>query len=1176
MSRFQSLIIFIIILLSIKLNFAAAESVATLYSAEGNVEGRFVSGDWKEVSPGQKFENSDAVRTNERSTAGVKFNDGFLVRLKEKTSIEFAKKQNTQPISISVGTAYFFSRKPTYSPEIHTPQVSASVRGTEFVVEVTKEQTVISVIQGVVEATNQFGSLTLNQGELAVTKTGSAPVKQIIINPLDAVQWALYYPAVFRLSDFKTFANSANSKGIAALNEGKFKEAKEAFSGSTWMDQMGRSLVAYQEGNVREALKEIETQKTAVPELLLYQSSLLLSVGETDQANTILLELSRKKTADVEAGILTQLAVIDLVQNKKNQARSKAEQALKLDSKSPAALLVSSYISQSFFKLDEARESLEKILADHPADLLAKIRLAELLLGSGETKKATELVESVINKTPNNEYALSILGFTELSRYQEKEALGYFTKALSINDSFAMAHLGKGLALIRGGDLKAGREELEIATQLAPNISLYRSYLGKAFYEEEKSELSENEYLKAMELDSQDPTPYLYRSFLRLSQHRPIEALADIEDSIARNDNRAVFRSKLLLDQDEATRGTSLGKIYSRVGFNELSRVEAMKALNSDYSNYSAHFLLGSLFQDSNLGSNTLTTENLIGRLLVPVNYNSNNLDLNGGGASLNEYTTLFSRPISRTKISANGDSSLEEISAQIDQTLTTNNLGLKVGFLASDRQGFRNNDWKREKQGFVQGQYQLLEDDTLIFDATGRQNDQADVVVNTDPYAEDPDLETSLDSGLLRLGYHHRFSANSHFIAQTFYDHGNFSKQDNADLSRISSFDITDQGKLITTVPFPFDGATDEDIRSKQDLSRSDLQYILDTEDVSFVIGTSFSFEHLNNSEDAIVSDIGSKSALSFLEGYVINSDANVNQNTNQTFIYSKWHPLNWFNLDAGITYAHLTTATNPDSPPFVSDTYDKDSFDPKVGAIVELSKDFSLRTCYETTLGRNERGGIGPLEPTFVGGFNQVFDGIRGSKQDLYAVGIDGKLSTKTYIGTSYQLRKIDLNRPFTSSLFSIESGELTTTVVDKEDSISNSADENRVSAYLYQILGLRWSLAVKYDWENFNEQQSLPDFDTNVGTLNLRYFDPSGFFSFVKSTFRNQHRKGSGIVDPNDSFWIFDAGLGYELDSSHGFASLEFRNIFDQSFKYSAIRDESFLLPEFGALLKMSYNF
>src|SRR6185369_11184369 len=71
------------------------------------------------------------------------------------------------------------------------------IKGTEFVVDVAEDKTTtITMLEGVVEATNDQGSLTINKGEQAFVEPGKAPVKRIVVHPRDAVAWALYYPPV--------------------------------------------------------------------------------------------------------------------------------------------------------------------------------------------------------------------------------------------------------------------------------------------------------------------------------------------------------------------------------------------------------------------------------------------------------------------------------------------------------------------------------------------------------------------------------------------------------------------------------------------------------------------------------------------------------------------------------------------------------------------------------------------------------------------------------------------------------------------------------------------------------------------------------------------------------------------------------------------------------------------
>src|SRR5690606_28785364 len=97
---------------------------------------------------------------------------------------------------------------------------------------------------------------------------------------------------------------------------------------------------------------------------------------------------------------------------------------------------------------------------------------------------------------------------------------------------------------------------------------------------------------RAMDLDQADPTAWLYLALLRHEQNRINEAVSSLRDSIARNDNRQVFRSRLLLDEDRAVRGVNLANLYRDAGMEEFARREAARAVDAQYANASAHLFL--------------------------------------------------------------------------------------------------------------------------------------------------------------------------------------------------------------------------------------------------------------------------------------------------------------------------------------------------------------------------------------------------------------------------------------------------------------------------------------------------------------------------------------------------------------------------------------------------------
>src|SRR5207244_9330108 len=93
-------------------------------------------------------------------------------------------------------------------------------------------------------------------------------------------------------------------------------------------------------------------------------------------------------------------------------------------------------------------------------------------------------------------------------------------------------------------------------------------------------------------LSRNDPTSWLYLALLNQQDNRINEAVDDLERSKELNRNRSLFRSQLLLDQDQAVRGANLAAIYRDEGMFDRSVQEAARAVNSDYGNYSAHLFL--------------------------------------------------------------------------------------------------------------------------------------------------------------------------------------------------------------------------------------------------------------------------------------------------------------------------------------------------------------------------------------------------------------------------------------------------------------------------------------------------------------------------------------------------------------------------------------------------------
>jgi tetratricopeptide (TPR) repeat protein len=290
-----------------------------------------------------------------------------------------------------------------------------------------------------------------------------------------------------------------------------------------------------------------------------------------------------------------------------------------------------------------------------PEDALAWARLSELQLALGYRDRALEAAQRAVSLAPDLGRTQSVLGFAALAALDIDRARDAFSRAIQADTADPLPRLGNGLAIIRGGDLEGGRHQIEIATGLAPGDALVRSYIGKAYAEENRSQTAGEQLEIAKSLDPNDPTPFFYDALRKQSDNRPVEAIQDIGRAIELNDNRAVYRSRLLLDQDLAVRSTSLGRIYNDLGFSQLAEQQAAASLTQDPASAPAHRFLSDAYAGDPRQEVGRVSELFQARMLQPLALNPVQPRLTTAGlgtltgispafAGYNEFTPLFER----------------------------------------------------------------------------------------------------------------------------------------------------------------------------------------------------------------------------------------------------------------------------------------------------------------------------------------------------------------------------------------------------------------------------------------------------------------------------------------------------------------------------------------------------
>ena len=253
---------------------------------------------------------------------------------------------------------------------------------------------------------------------------------------------------------------------------------------------------------------------------------------------------------------------------------------------------------------------------------------------------------------PSSSRVQAVAGFADLARLDVRGAKAAFGRALTLDSADPQAHLGLGLATIRGGQLAAGRQQIELAVALDPDNALLRTYLGLAYMQERREKVAGDELGTAERLDPNDPTPWFYDGLRKDRDNRPGLALDDVERAMALSEARGVYRSQNLLGQDEASRGAGLAQIYTDLGFEASGRNVAGLALAQDPLSGATHRFLADIYRGQPRYESARVSELLQAQLLQPLSaeplqpsLSFANLDLARQplfATGFNEYTSLL------------------------------------------------------------------------------------------------------------------------------------------------------------------------------------------------------------------------------------------------------------------------------------------------------------------------------------------------------------------------------------------------------------------------------------------------------------------------------------------------------------------------------------------------------
>ncbi|HNP29735.1 MAG TPA: TonB-dependent receptor, partial [Nitrospirales bacterium] len=954
-----------------------------------------------------------------------------------------------------------------------------------FLVEVVDEQATIWVFEGRVYASNDRGNLTLVSGQTAVSQAGQAPALVTVVKPRDAVQWALYYPP---LIDYRPVDVSGSDATI-----------------------IRNAIERYRQQDVSGALKQMEAIAAARRDVQFYllRAGFLLSVGRVEQAQTDLAEAGRLEPGN--GRVLALQSLIAVVQNDKETALRLARQARERAPDASMTWIALSYAYQAAFDIEKARESVEQAVKVEPENALAWARLSELWLSEGYLYRALDAAEEAATRNPDLARTQSVLGFAYLVQIKLEKAKAAFIRAIDRDQADPLPHLGLGLAMIRESDLAEGRREIEVAVSLDPNNSLLRSYLGKSYFEERRNPLDGIQFDLAKQLDPLDPTPWFYDAIRKQSINRPVEALHDFREAIERNDNQAVFRSKLFLDQDQAAQSASLGRLFRDLGFGQRGLVEGWYSSTLDPVSHSAHRLLADTYATRPRHEVARASELLQSQLMQPLNIN--NLQpqlaetslqiLEGAGPSsltFNEFNPLFLR--NRVALQPNLlVGSQDTFSNDVVLSGLYGPVSLSLGQFHFQGDGFRSNNDVEDDIYNVFLQAAPTPWLNLQSEYRRRERDRGDLEFKFDPNNFGAGQREKLTQDTVRLGARLSPAPHSDIIASGIY---------------------SNRVEKDSTPGIPFVRA-----RGEADGYQGEGQYIFNQPIWNAVLGGGWS-------------EVKNKNLINLelpfpIPAEVIKDNFDITHENIYWYNHIQWpKQMIW---TAGLSYDSFQEST---------DKVKKVS--PKFGLQWNATSWARLRAAYFQTV---KRALVvqQTIEPTHLAGFNQLFDDTNGTESERFGVALDTVLTSSLYAGVEYSER--DLTVP--------------QTLIQGLERLRTKRTEDLFRAYLYWAPHPEWAASAEFEYEQLKRSPSeasvtrgnrFSNVETFTVPLAVRYFHPNGLFARLGGSVVSQEvdvPPGLTLTKDDDTFFLLDAALGFRLPKRRGIITVEGRNLLDKKFFY-----------------------
>jgi len=476
---------------------------------------------WKDAIVRQPVGQGSFVRTGDASRMAILLADQTQIRLASNSRAQFVQVGDNKDLDTVIrqhaGRSWTQSKNVPGNLRMETPTAVAAIRGTDWEMVVEEDgRSTLTVLSGEIGFSNDLGAITVKSGEQAIAEKDKAPVKRLIVNPADRVQWVGSWtvdPARYPEIMAPAFAN--DDEALKTLKS----VAAEVVAGR--YDAAMRGIAAVVDGGRG-------TNATAY----LLNVDFLLYQGEPERAVERLKQGIARFPQDDRFDAM--LVRADLYSGRTGDARAVLDSATVRHPQSYELLLARGELARIEGNAGVATASYLSATAREPNDARGWHGLGVVESEKDDLRKARENLLKAIGLADDGPGYHAALGLVESLADKLPDARAELKRALDAHPDDYVALTGLGLLELKSGDTDAAIRAFLGASVIEPRYVPAHVYTAVAYYQAGRIENGLFELERAAKLDDKDPMPHLLASLIQADLIRPADAIVQAREALIR------------------------------------------------------------------------------------------------------------------------------------------------------------------------------------------------------------------------------------------------------------------------------------------------------------------------------------------------------------------------------------------------------------------------------------------------------------------------------------------------------------------------------------------------------------------------------------------------------------------------------------------------------------------